>query len=619
MLPDVSNSFFSDIARRIELLAYERDMRVVTCNSDYDRDREQAYIDDFVGRRVDGLIIAPTISDPALDATLQAAGLPAVLIDRVAATSVLPSVAIDNRAAAALAADHLYALGHRRIGCITAHPGMAESVDQRTQGFVERVRALTGALEPGPVAYADFRLSGGLYAATRLLEERGDLTALFCANDVMAVGAIRAVTASGRRVPDDLSVMGFDDSLEARIAQPLLTSVSQPLAAMAEAAMDLLREGGEPARIVLKAELVIRESTARCVPATRPGRVVTLPRRRSASAELRSVVLAGAGQDARRFATALSAGGGIALAGVFDASGDRADELALSFGARSLSPAEARRALDDVDALLVTCDAPECLALIEEAVRRHVHVLCRPSAAALPVLDSSFARGQSSAVFQAMSRLRLDPAAVRIAHLVEAGEIGSLLSLRLTRHGGPFDESSPGALPLIEDFDLIRFVTGQEGAEIVALDHRQADADAAPPSRAVAATMRLSGGCLATLERLGGPTLPPTEHLAVVGTTGSLEAAIGLESTVLHRQGGRAWNVQPWEAVSVLAEKRQLAAFAAAIGGRLTDGFDMAALRVAVTLADAATQSLRQGRAVGMGAPDPGYTRRASQHDEQHQ
>lgn len=142
ILPDVSNSFFSDIAHRIELLAYDRGMRVVTCNSDYDHQREASYIDDLIQRRVDGIMIAPVISNVVLDALLKSTGIPAVLLDRVSSADTLPSVAIDNGAASILAADHLYGLGHRKVGCITSHPGLAESTDRRTQGFLDRLSRL---------------------------------------------------------------------------------------------------------------------------------------------------------------------------------------------------------------------------------------------------------------------------------------------------------------------------------------------------------------------------------------------------------------------------------------------------------------------------------------------
>ena len=178
----------------------------------------------------------------------------------------LPTILSDNRAGAALAIGHLIALGHRRIAHITA-PSRNEAAAERLEGARDALHAAGLDSAALLVAEGDGHVGGGAAAAERLLETDPHLTAIFAYNDLTAIGAIRAIRGCGLRVPDDVSVVGFDDVDLAAFADPPLTTVAQATASMGRWAvaqlLDRLR-GGPPTTetVMLPVHLEIRSSTA---------------------------------------------------------------------------------------------------------------------------------------------------------------------------------------------------------------------------------------------------------------------------------------------------------------------------------------------------------------------
>ncbi len=167
---------------------------------------------------------------------------------------------------AAQATRHLLESGHRRIAAITGPAGWL-ATEQRLSGYHGALAGAGVLPDPGLVVAADFRVAGGREAAERLLRRPQPPTAIFAFNDSMAIGAMQAAAALGLRVPGDLSVVGFDDTAEAAIAVPALTTVRQPLAELGRTAVSLLlRQIGnkrfEPLRVELETRLVPRASTA---------------------------------------------------------------------------------------------------------------------------------------------------------------------------------------------------------------------------------------------------------------------------------------------------------------------------------------------------------------------
>jgi LacI family transcriptional regulator len=227
--------------------------------------------------RPDGLILAPPVcDDPDILRLLGDAGVPCVLISPGAARPGFGNVAIDDVQAASAITGLLIAQGHRRIGHIHGNPRQA-AAPRRLEGYRQALRAHGLADDPSLVVPGDFVFASGMAGCHALLALPQPPTAIFAANDEMALGALAAAQQHGLQVPRDLSVVGFDDAPQAALVWPPLTTVRQPVAEMAEAAVDMLvsrpdtaaprgdGEAGEPvaamADRVLPFELVLRASS----------------------------------------------------------------------------------------------------------------------------------------------------------------------------------------------------------------------------------------------------------------------------------------------------------------------------------------------------------------------
>ncbi|CAA9509739.1 MAG: sal operon transcriptional repressor [uncultured Sphingomonadaceae bacterium] len=223
----------------------------------------------FSSTEIEGVILPPPLSESRVVlAELTAMGVPVVTIAMGQPADGSLNVRIDDAAAAAEMTRHLLDLGHRRVGFIKGHPNHTAS-EERLQGFAAALRE--AGLDPAdaPVEQGYFTFRSGLLAAERLLARHEPPTAIFASNDDMAAAAISVAHRRGLAVPGDLSVVGFDDTAPATTVWPELTTVKQPIAAMAEAALDLLlaelrggRAGGASghAERVLEHAMVVRES-----------------------------------------------------------------------------------------------------------------------------------------------------------------------------------------------------------------------------------------------------------------------------------------------------------------------------------------------------------------------
>lgn len=202
------------------------------------------------GRMVDGVVLTENRVDDPRIALLRAQRVPFVVLGRVEEGDVY-SVDGDNSGGAAMAVRHLLELGHRHVACL-AGPQELVAARQRLRGFARAMEAAGIAVPPHRVAEADFTRAGGQEAARRLIEaERAAfggvrLTAIFACNDLMAMGAVAALREAGLRVPDDVSVMGFDGIALDQLVDPPLATVAQPIRALGETAVELLMEQMAP-------------------------------------------------------------------------------------------------------------------------------------------------------------------------------------------------------------------------------------------------------------------------------------------------------------------------------------------------------------------------------------
>jgi len=266
LIPDVGNPFFGELARAVERAARAAGYCVVFGNSENDLDVEARYLVEFVERRVDGLIVV------AAAGSSWAGRLPpdlaVVALDRVPAGSPYDTVIVDNRLGMELAVAHLAELGHRRIGFLGGDIHLAIG-RERASGFRA---AVTGrGLRPAWRSTGTFSLESGVRQVERLLQADAAEwpSALVAANDLIALGALLACRQAGVAVPDEMSVVGFDDIPFAGLAFPPLTTVRQPIAHLGATAAELLLdrmrgECTEPQGRVLtvRPDFVIRGSTA---------------------------------------------------------------------------------------------------------------------------------------------------------------------------------------------------------------------------------------------------------------------------------------------------------------------------------------------------------------------
>lgn len=222
-------------------------------------------LDDYLtAGHVDGALLTSLHGDDPLPWRLHTAGVPTVVAGRPSRSLPISSVDADNRGGAREAVRHLVASGRRRIATVTGPTDMPAGID-RLEGYRDALAEAGLPASAELIAEGDFTRDAGAEATTQLLEQRPDLDALFAASDLAALGALRVLHAAGRRVPDDVAVVGFDDSELARGSEPPLTTVHQPIEQLGREATALLLgqladPEAEPEHHVLATELVIRQS-----------------------------------------------------------------------------------------------------------------------------------------------------------------------------------------------------------------------------------------------------------------------------------------------------------------------------------------------------------------------
>jgi len=265
LVPDITNPFFPPIIRGAEEAARERGYELLVSNTDDVPERETAALRILRERQADGLLVATSRTADATIGTLRRERFPFVLVNRGSRVAADLAVEVDNAGAAADVVAHLADLGHRRIAHI-AGPLSTTTGAERAAGYrhAMRSRGLTAAsaLMAEAEAYSEV---AGYTAATRLL--RASPTAIFAANDLLALGALRAAREAGLAVPEDVSLVGINDIPLVGLIDPPLTTVRVPEREMGKVAAGMLialLEGEPIARrnVVLPTELVVRSSTA---------------------------------------------------------------------------------------------------------------------------------------------------------------------------------------------------------------------------------------------------------------------------------------------------------------------------------------------------------------------
>ena len=266
IVPDVVNPFFAPVVRGAETTARKAGYRVLLCNSEADLRLEREYIDDLVGHRVEGLLLAPA-SDRSRIALLPLlrSDFPIVLLDRALPDIDCDSVVSDSIAGARKLTEHLIRVGHRRIAHFTDSDDVSTGRDRLT-GYRQ-------ALEQADIAYSDeltFRTTvdriGGYRAVQQMLALDALPTAIFTVNNMTAVGAMEGLRERGMSVPENIGLVCYDDVEHLAVLSPFMTVVDQPAETFGSLGAQLLFEriadkaGQRSRRIVLQADLIVRES-----------------------------------------------------------------------------------------------------------------------------------------------------------------------------------------------------------------------------------------------------------------------------------------------------------------------------------------------------------------------
>jgi len=263
VVPDIANPFFPEIARGVEDLACTHDYQVFLCNTDENPARERAMLNSLAAKQVDGIILCSSRLNEAELSAIAAKMPPMVLVNRTLKTARVGTVMIDDVRGARQAMAHLLAGGHRSIALLSG-PTTSYSGQQRLQGYQEALSAAGLPFDPDLVIATAPRVEGGYEAATRLLAHHPGVTAIFAYNDLVAIGALQACAAAGRRVPEDIVVVGYDDIPLASLVMPALTTVHVPKYRLgqlvSEMLLALLADKTEPGVVKVAPELVVRAS-----------------------------------------------------------------------------------------------------------------------------------------------------------------------------------------------------------------------------------------------------------------------------------------------------------------------------------------------------------------------
>ena len=280
---DVTNPFFTDVARGVEDTANDAGLAVILCNSDDNPAKESRYLDLLEEQRVQGILVTPVTATNDRLEHLRRRGTPIVLLDRWATDDAQCSVAVNDVLGGELAVGHLLAQGHKDLAFVGG-PLTIRQVQDRYQGAVQAMRAAgRDAAELHIVESSALNVAAGRDATARLAGATPRPTAIFCANDLLALGVLQEMTRRGVRIPQDVAIVGYDDIEFAAAAAVPLTSVRQPRHLLGRTAAELLIEeatedsGHQHRQVIFDPELVVRDSSDRRI--GRPPRRRRPPRR----------------------------------------------------------------------------------------------------------------------------------------------------------------------------------------------------------------------------------------------------------------------------------------------------------------------------------------------------
>ncbi|MEG0273796.1 MAG: LacI family DNA-binding transcriptional regulator [Longicatena sp.] len=268
ILPDISNLYFSELAKVIEQNAYQSGYNIIYGNTTDSIEHTFEYFDFFYNRGVDGIIIIYSNKfndeDKAkLNKLIQEADIPVIILDRFLAENRTTTILVDHRKGGYIATKHLLDLGHKVIGCITG-PKHIVSSNERLLGYKDALKEAHIPFDESLIYHGDFQPHSGIKALESLLPKK--VTAIFSFNDMMAIGFFRECKKRKIRIPEDISVIGYDDIILSELLDPPLTTITQPIDALGKEAvlqmLEMMKKNDHNYKnIILNPSLKVREST----------------------------------------------------------------------------------------------------------------------------------------------------------------------------------------------------------------------------------------------------------------------------------------------------------------------------------------------------------------------
>jgi LacI family transcriptional regulator len=263
LVPDIGNPFVTEVIRGAEDAAYAAGYHILLCSSYLDATREVQYMRSLLDKRVEGILMhsVQTFSDEEAK-ELVGSGIPVVLLSRPPSASTFSGVCVNHFEGGALAGEHLVELGHRNLAFLNG-PRDHGNFTEQGKGFIKAAAGQNVITMNGSPSF-----EGGYQMAEKLLKEHPEITAIFAANDVAAFGIARAIFEAGLRIPEDISLIGFNNVALADIVRPPLTTIHQPKYEMGQAAVEILlslaKSGhlGVPEQREFGVRLVKRSSTS---------------------------------------------------------------------------------------------------------------------------------------------------------------------------------------------------------------------------------------------------------------------------------------------------------------------------------------------------------------------
>jgi LacI family transcriptional regulator len=265
VVTDITNPFWTTVARGVEDAANRQGFSVVLCNTDESQNKENQYVDLLLQKQVDGFILVPAGNDVKSVLLIQERGVPVVVVDRRVPLSV-DSVRCDSEAGAYQLTQHLLERGHRRIAVLSGSQEVSTAMD-RVTGYRRALRDARIPVDERLILHRSFTHQAGYEMTAAMLAISPRPTALFAVNNFIAIGAIRALRAASMLIPQDMALVAFDDLPLTLIIEPFLTVASQPAYEMGQRATELLLSrltgagGLSPMEIVLPTVLTVRRSS----------------------------------------------------------------------------------------------------------------------------------------------------------------------------------------------------------------------------------------------------------------------------------------------------------------------------------------------------------------------